>query len=120
MGFEILEKMDFPWPAAKAILQHHERVNGTGYPFGLLGDAIIIEAKILGVADAVEAMSSHRPYRPALGLDAALREISQQKGILYDIRVTDACLRLLQNGETEFNQIMEEAEKRESALVTFG
>ena len=96
VGYEILEKIEFPWPVTQAILQHHERLNGSGYPAGLSGDDIIPEARILGVADVVEAMSSHRPYRPALGLETALDEILQQRDILYDPEVVDACLRLFE------------------------
>ena len=77
------------------MLQHHERLDGSGYPHGLLGHDIIREAKILAVADVVEAMASHRPYRPALGLDQAMAEISQHQGVLYDPAVVNACLRLL-------------------------
>ncbi len=94
-GYEILRTIDFPWPIAEIVHQHHERLDGSGYPAGLTGDKILLEAKILAVADVVEAMSSHRPYRPALGLDAALAEISDQRGVLYDPPVVDACLRLL-------------------------
>jgi putative nucleotidyltransferase with HDIG domain len=110
IGYDILEKIDFPWPVARAILQHHERINGSGYPEGLPAKDIIIEAKILGVADVVEAMSSHRPYRPALGLDTALKEIKQQCGILYDRDVVEACLRLLQNSQFAFEKLMSTAE----------
>ncbi len=110
IGYDILEKIDFPWPVAKAILQHHERLNGSGYPEGLSGKEITLEAKILGVADVVEAMSSHRPYRPALGLDVALKEIRQQSGILYDREVVDACLRLLQKGQFAFEKLMSSAD----------
>jgi putative nucleotidyltransferase with HDIG domain len=118
-GYEILEKIDFPWPIAKAILQHHERLNGSGYPGALSADQIIIEAKILGVADVVEAMSSHRPYRPALGLESALREISQKSGILYDREVVDACLRLLNDSQFAFEKLMSAADnqQKEVALV---
>jgi HD-GYP domain-containing protein (c-di-GMP phosphodiesterase class II) len=90
----VLKKFKFPWPVAQAILQHHERLNGSGYPEGISGDEILIEAKIIGVADVVEAMSSHRPYRPALGIDKALEEISQNKGVLYDTEIVDTCLKL--------------------------
>jgi HD-GYP domain-containing protein (c-di-GMP phosphodiesterase class II) len=76
------------------VLEHHERLNGSGYPNGLTGDRILMESRILAVADVVEAMASHRPYRPSLGLDAALNEISKNKGILFDLEVSDACLRL--------------------------
>jgi putative nucleotidyltransferase with HDIG domain len=106
VGCEILQRIDFPWPVTKAVLQHHERLDGSGYPEGLSGDQIIIEAKILGVADVVEAMSSHRPYRPALGLKSALEEVSRASGILYDIEVVDACLSLLKKNEPEFERIM--------------
>jgi HD-GYP domain-containing protein (c-di-GMP phosphodiesterase class II) len=93
-GHDILKTVEFPWPIAQIVLQHHERINGSGYPQGLTGDQILMEAKILGVADVVAAMASHRPYRPALGMDEALEEISQNRGILYDPQVVDACLRL--------------------------
>jgi len=98
-GYEILKKVDLPWPISDIILQHHERLDGSGYPQGLKGDGIMLEAKIIAVADVVEAMSSHRPYRAALGVDKALEEISEKKGILYDPAVVDACLRLFrENG----------------------
>jgi PAS domain S-box-containing protein/putative nucleotidyltransferase with HDIG domain len=93
-GYKILESIEFPWPIAKMVLQHHERMNGTGYPDGLRGEEILLEARVLAVADVVEAMSSHRPYRPALGLDKALDEIVQNKGTLYDETVADACVRV--------------------------
>jgi putative nucleotidyltransferase with HDIG domain len=106
VGYEILQKINFPWPVTTAILQHHERLNGSGYPAGISGEEIILEARILGVADVVEAMSSHRPYRPALGLSRALKEIASKRGILYDPQVVDACLSLLAKDETAFDQIM--------------
>ena len=93
-GYDILKSIDFSYPIAQIVLQHHERLNGSGYPNNVKGDKILLEAKILGVADVVEAMSSFRPYRPALGIDAALEEIIQNKGTLYDPEVVDACLRL--------------------------
>jgi len=93
-GSDILKAIDFSYPVAQIVLQHHERLDGSGYPQGLKSDEILLEARILGVADVVEAMSSHRPYRPALGIDAALEEISQNRGILYDSEVVDACLKL--------------------------
>ncbi len=93
-GYEIVKDVDFPWPIAQALLQHHERLDGSGYPQGLKGEAILPEAKILAVADVVEAMMSHRPYRPALGLDAALAEIQKGRGKLYDAAAVDACIRL--------------------------
>jgi len=97
-GYDVLKGIDFPWPLARAILEHHERLDGSGYPRGLKGDEISLEARILAVADTVEAMSSHRPYRAALGLDAAMREIQEQSGKRYDERVVAACLRLLRDG----------------------
>jgi HD-GYP domain-containing protein (c-di-GMP phosphodiesterase class II) len=93
-GFDVLKKIEFPWPVADVTLQHHERVDGTGYPQGLKGDAILLEARIMAVADVVEAMSSHRPYRPGLGIDKALAEIERGRGTAYDRNVADACLRL--------------------------
>jgi PAS domain S-box-containing protein/putative nucleotidyltransferase with HDIG domain len=93
-GYNIVKDIEFPWPIAKMIRQHHERINGSGYPQGLKGEEIIPETKILSVADVVEAIASHRPYRPAYGLDIALKEISDMRGILYDTAVVDACLRL--------------------------
>ncbi|HUT68896.1 MAG TPA: HD domain-containing phosphohydrolase [Dehalococcoidales bacterium] len=117
VGYEILERIDFPWPVTRAILQHHERLDGSGYPQGLSGEDIILDARILGVADVVEAMSSHRPYRPALGLDSALKEISQASGILYDTEVVEACLALLKKNQPEFERIMAAA-STDSALET--
>ncbi|MBI4763679.1 MAG: PAS domain S-box protein [Deltaproteobacteria bacterium] len=93
-SYDILKDIDFPWPVAQIVFQHHERINGSGYPLGLSGEDICLEARILAVADVVEAISSHRPSRPALGIDKALEEISTNKGILYDRDVVDACLRL--------------------------
>jgi len=91
-GYDILKNIDFPWPIAEIVLQHHERMDGSGYPKGLSSEHILLEAKILSVADVVEAMSSYRPYRPARGLDVTLEEISKNKGILYDPQVVDVCL----------------------------
>ncbi len=93
-GYNILKDIDFPWPVADAVLQHHERMNGSGYPNHLQGDSILLEARILAVADVVEAISSHRPYRPSLGINFALDEISKNKGTLYDDNVVEACLKL--------------------------
>jgi HD-GYP domain-containing protein (c-di-GMP phosphodiesterase class II) len=93
-GYGILKDIDFIGPVAKIVLQHHERIDGSGYPQGLKSADLLMEAKILAVADVVEAIASHRPYRPALGIDVALEEIMQKKGILYDEAVVDACLRL--------------------------
>jgi len=94
VGYDILKSIEFPWPIAQIVLQHHERIDGSGYPSGLRGEEILLEARILGVADVVEAMASHRPYRPALGIDKALEEISEKKGTLYDPDVVDVTLRL--------------------------
>ena len=94
VGYDILKDVEFPWPVAQAVLQHHERLNGSGYPAGLTAEEIIPEARVLAVADVVEAMASHRPYRPALGLETALKEITNHKGKLYDPEVVDACVRL--------------------------
>jgi len=94
VGYDILGEIEFPWPVAQMVLQHHERMDGSGYPQGLAGEDILLEAKILGVADVVEAMASFRPYRPARGLDKALEEISQNRGGLYDPEVVDVCLKL--------------------------
>jgi HD-GYP domain-containing protein (c-di-GMP phosphodiesterase class II) len=96
-GFEILKDIAFPWPVAESVLQHHERMDGSGYPQGLLGDDICRTARILAVADAVEAMSSHRPYRPGLGIDAAIAEITDHPA-KYDPDVVAACLRLHESG----------------------
>ena len=102
-GYDILKHVDTPWPLADIVYQHHERMNGSGYPNGLKGNAILLEARILAVADVVEAMASHRPYRPARGLNAALEEIEKNKGVLYDERVVDACLKLFKEKRYSFN-----------------
>ena len=102
IGCDILKSIEFLWPVARIVLQHHEKLDGSGYPQGLKGNKILLEAKIIGVADVVEAMSSHRPYRPALGIDKALKEISQNRGILYDSEVVDACLKLFKEKEFKF------------------
>lgn len=94
VSYDILKTIEFPWPIAQIALQHHERLDGSGYPSGLSGKDIVLEARILAVADVVEAMSSHRPYRPTLGTDKALFEILQKKGVLYDPEVVDACLKV--------------------------
>ena len=93
-GYDIVKNIEFPWPVAEIILQHHERMDGSGYPRGLQGDDILMEARIVAVADVVEAMASHRPYRAALGINAALEEMEKHRGILYDAEVVDACLRV--------------------------
>jgi PAS domain S-box-containing protein/putative nucleotidyltransferase with HDIG domain len=93
-GYEILKTVEFPWPVAQVVLQHHERLDGSGYPSGLTGEGILLEARILAVADVVEAMASYRPYRPARGIEEAFREIAQGRDRLYDPQVVDACLKL--------------------------
>ena len=109
-GYEILKDVESPWPLAEIVHQHHERMDGSGYPRNLKGDEILIEARILAVADVVEAMASHRPYRPALGIDAALNEIEKNRGILYDNTVADACLRLFREKGFQIMQFMEKAD----------
>ena len=93
-GYDIIKHIEFPWPVADIILQHHERLDGSGYPLGISGDEIRLEARIIAVADVVEAMAAHRPYRPALGIEPGLEEITQHKGILYDPAVVEVCCRL--------------------------
>ncbi len=100
----MLKDVESPWPLAEIVYQHHERMDGSGYPRGLKGDEILIEARILAVADVVEAMASHRPYRPTLGIDAALAEIEKNKGILYDTDAADACLKLFREKKYEWPQ----------------
>ncbi|MCK4535326.1 MAG: HD domain-containing protein, partial [Syntrophobacterales bacterium] len=95
VGSDILGRIEFPQPISEIVLQHHERINGSGYPQGITGKEMHIEAKIIAVADVVEAMVSHRPYRPALELSKAIEEISHHKGILYDTKAVEACLSLL-------------------------
>jgi len=102
IGYNILKTIEFPWPIAQIVFQHHERINGSGYPQGLSGRNILIEAKILAVADVVEAMSSHRPYRPALGIDKALEEISKNRDILYDPEAVDVCIKLFKEKGFKF------------------
>ena len=101
-GYDILKGIDFPWPIAQMVLQHHERLDGSGYPQGLKGDDILLEARILSVADVVEAMSSHRPYRPGLGIEVALAEITKQRGIYFDPQVVDVCLALFREQHYSF------------------
>ncbi len=102
VGYDILKKVDFPWPIAEIVLQHQEKIDGSGYPRGLKGDEICIEAKILGVANVVEAMSSYKSYRPALSIDEALAEISKNKNILFDPEVVDACTKLFKEKGFKF------------------
>jgi PAS domain S-box-containing protein len=101
VGYDLLKEIEFPWPVARIVLQHHERLDGSGYPQGLKDGEIMLEAKILAVADVVEAMASHRPYRPALGIEAALKKITENRGIIYDPEVVDICTRVfLEKGFT--------------------
>jgi PAS domain S-box-containing protein/putative nucleotidyltransferase with HDIG domain len=101
-GYDILKSIDFPWPVADIVVQHHERMDGSGYPSGLKGEQTALEARILAVADVVEAMVSHRPHRPALGTDQAMQEITDNRGRLYDANVVDACLTLFNRGSFRF------------------
>jgi len=96
-GYQVLRNIDFPWPVADIARQHHERIDGSGYPLGLKGEQITMEARIVAIADVVESMASHRPYRPGLGIDVALAEIEQNAGKLYDTDAASACLRLFQD-----------------------
>jgi putative nucleotidyltransferase with HDIG domain len=98
VGYEILKDIEFQWPVPLIVRQHHERLDGSGYPAGLKADDILFEARILGVADVVEAISSHRPYRPGLGIECALEEITRARGTAFDPSVVDACLALFRNG----------------------
>ncbi|MDP8240800.1 MAG: PAS domain S-box protein [Candidatus Hatepunaea meridiana] len=103
VGYDIMEDIEFPWSVARIALQHHERLDGSGYPNGLKGDEILLEAKILAVADVVEAMASHRPYRPALGMDKALEEISSKRGTFFEPEIVDACLRIIKEKGFKFD-----------------
>ena len=98
-GYDILKGIDFQWPVAEIVRQHHERMDGSGYPFGLKSDLIRIEAKVIGVADVIEAMSSHRPYRPSLGANKAFQEIMKNSGTLYDKDVVNATVNLFSKKE---------------------
>jgi len=102
VGYDILKKVDFPWPIAEIVLQHQEKIDGSGYPRGLKGDEICIEAKILGVANVVEAMSSYKSYRPALSIDEALAEIAENKNVLFDPEVVDTCIKLFKEKGFKF------------------
>ena len=102
VGYDILKEIDFPYPVARIILQHHERIDGSGYPEGLSGDKILLETRILAVADVIEAMSAYRPYRPSLGVPSALEEVKKYKGKLYDPEVVDACFRLFHEKKIKF------------------
>ena len=102
-GYDILRDIDFPWSLADMVVQHHERYDGKGYPKGLMGGDILLGARIMAVADTVEAMATHRPYRPALGIDMALEEIGKNRNIFYDGEVVDACLRLFKEQKFQFS-----------------
>jgi len=102
VGYDILKKVDFPWPIAEIVLQHQEKIDGSGYPRGLKDGEICIEAKILGVANVVEAMSSYKSYRPALSIDEALAEILENKNILFDPEVVDTCIKLIKENGFKF------------------
>lgn len=97
-GYNILKKIEFPWPLAEIVYQHHEHIDGSGYPRGLMGDKIYLESMILSVADAAEAMVSHRPYRESIGLKAAISEIYNYSGIWYDKKIADTCISILKSG----------------------
>ncbi len=105
VGYDMLKNIKFPYPVAKIVLQHHERLDGSGYPKGLTGETILFESKILAVADVVEAISSHRPYRPALGIEKALEEISINRGRLYDPVIVDACKEVFKNRDFSLEKI---------------
>ena len=103
-GYEIVQGIDFPWPIAAMILQHHERMDGSGYPYGLAGEQILFGARIIAVADVVHAMASHRPYRPSRGVAAALRLIERDRGTRLDADVVDACTRLFHQRQFAFGR----------------
>ena len=103
VGYDIIKDIEFPWPVAEMVVQHHERLDGSGYPKGLKGDEIIFEARIMAVADVVEAITSHRPYRPGRDLEIALDEIQKNRGNFYEPDVVDACMRLI----TEKNFVLD-------------
>ncbi|MCJ7665543.1 MAG: HD-GYP domain-containing protein, partial [Actinobacteria bacterium] len=103
LSYDMLKNIDFPLPIVDIIIQHHEKLDGSGYPRGLKGKDIMLEAKILTVADVLEAMSSHRPYRPALGINIAVEEIKKNKGILYDPAVVNSCIKIITKKGFEFD-----------------
>ena len=102
IGSNILESIQSPWPLARIVLEHHERLDGSGYPNGLTGNELLLESQVLAVADVMEAMSSHRPYRPSQGIDLALKEINSQKGVLYDTKAVDVCTQLFTRHQYKF------------------
>jgi len=101
-GYDILKDIEFPWPVARMVVEHHERVDGSGYPNGLKGEEILLESRIIALADVVEAIASHRPYRPALGIGLALEEIIKNRGTQFDPDAVDACLRLFNEKKYKF------------------
>lgn len=107
VGFDILKNIPFPWPIAQIVYQHHERLDGSGYPLGIVGDDILLEAKIIAVADVTEAQSSFRPYRPALGCEAAIKELREHRGTRYEPDVVDACLKLISDPDFSFDEGLE-------------
>lgn len=109
VGYDILKNIEFPWPLAQIVLQHHERLNGSGYPAGLRHFDILLEARILAVADVVDAMAMDRPYRPAIGIEGAMAEISKNKHTLYDANVVDACIRIMTRNNYEYSDSGEES-----------
>ena len=102
VAFSILREIEFSGPVAEIVHQHHEKIDGSGYPQGLMGNQIMLGAKILTIADVVEAISSHRPYRPSLGIKTALEEIMNNKGVLYDARAVEACVYIFEHDEFQF------------------
>jgi putative two-component system response regulator len=104
ISFEILKNIPFPWPCAQMVLQHHERIDGSGYPYGIKGDEMLLESKILAVADVTEATSSFRPYRPAQGIASALQELRECRGISYDAEIVDVCLDLFESKDFNFHE----------------
>jgi HD-GYP domain-containing protein (c-di-GMP phosphodiesterase class II) len=115
---DILKGIQFPWPLAEIIYQHHERLDGSGYPRGLRGDRILLEARILAVADVVESMASFRPYRQSLNLDAAMEELQRYRGVRYDERVVDVCIDLLVNKGFDFQTKAWLRPRQESATTS--
>jgi HD-GYP domain-containing protein (c-di-GMP phosphodiesterase class II) len=101
-GSDILQTIEFPWPVAQIVLQHHERIDGSGYPRGLTGEQMLLDARVLAVTDVLEAMLSHRPYRPGHALSVALREIETNKGTLYEPDAVEACLQVVEQRGAEF------------------
>ena len=117
-GQEILKHIELPWPLGAMVLQHHERMDGSGYPQGLRGEEILSEARIIAVADVVEAMNSHRPYRSALGMAAASEELSRHRGTKYDPEVVDACLAVIDRGMVPWVTALRDAPPPRIARLT--